>query len=51
MDIEYDTEGIPEKLLVQLKTGQRGVCFRRRTVMTKTGIPAWTFPSRFAHWH
>lgn len=37
MDIEYHTDGIPEKLLAQLKTGQRGVSFRRRAVMTKTG--------------
>lgn len=37
MEIEYHSEGIPTKLSVQLKTGQRGVCFRRRSVMTNAG--------------
>lgn len=40
MDIEYHTDGIPERLLAQLNTGRRGVCFRRRAVMTKT-VAGW----------
>lgn len=37
MNIEYHSEGIPEKLRAQLMTGQSGLCFRRRSVMTNAG--------------
>lgn len=37
MEIEYHSEGVPDKLTAQLKTGQRGLCFRRRSVMTNAG--------------
>jgi len=37
MQIEYHYEGIPDKLVAQFKTGKRGRCFRRRSVMTNAG--------------
>jgi hypothetical protein len=35
MEPEYHSDGIPEKLVAQLKAGQDGRCFRRRAVLAK----------------